>query len=255
LVSRYATSITGLSLLHASLSDQGCQRSRNEDALGFASRDRGEVTFLLVVADGVGGNAAGDIASHLAVDTVIQTFRDQPELTSVESFLRDSFQMANQRILQEATLHPERVGMATTCTVCALQGRQLVVGHVGDCRAYLLEDGALRQITHDHNMAADPVGEALYFMPDRPVLANVLTRWLGTEEELEVDIVGLAVPEESSILVCSDGLTKVVADGEILPWMSEKAPDQACRGLVDLALERGGPDNISVQIARLTRAS
>jgi serine/threonine protein phosphatase PrpC len=253
-MARYATSIEGLFLLHAGLSDQGCRRPRNEDALGFEQLTQAEGTFLLVVADGVGGNAAGDVASKLAVEAVVHFFRSQRDLPDLGSLLRQAIVVANQRILQEANCSPDRVGMATTCTAAAVRGLQAVVGHVGDCRAYLGQNERLQRITQDHNLAADYQRQGMALPPEQQILANVLTRWLGTDLEIMVDILNVDLERESSLLLCSDGLTKVVTDEEIRQWLLEHPPDQACRGLVDLALQRGGPDNITVQVARLVGA-
>ena len=247
----FPTTVPGLSLCHSSLSDIGCKREQNEDAVGFFTSGDPADTCLLVIADGVGGSAAGEVASQLAVDTVGRYLFAAGEPADLEAALRDALQTANHTIHAEAAQDPTRAGMATTCTAAAIRDLELLVAHVGDCRAYLAQNGRLRQITADHSLAADyeRCGRAL--PPEKKSLANVLTRWLGTDLEVEIDISArLPLQEGSSVILCSDGLTKVVREDEILGH-HQQPPDTVCRQLVDLARERGGPDNITVQVARI----
>ena len=136
----------------------------------------------------------------------------------------------------------------------AIRGVELWLGHVGDCRAYLAADGALSQLTDDHSLAADYQRQGQPLPPEKQSLANVLTRWLGTDLQVAVDVSApITLQEGHTIVICSDGLTKVVSDEEILHAVSMHLPEKACRRLVDLARERGGPDNITVQVARVSR--
>ena len=256
LTDRYTTTDPNWVLWHAYLSDVGKKRSQNEDAVGFFMRGQPVHTFLLVVADGVGGNVAGEVASQLAVEAVNEGFFRRSDAMETGQALHEAIVAANQIICQEAAANPHQAGMATTCTAAVIQGATLVLGHVGDCRAYLTGDGSLRQLTDDHSVAAEYARRGAPVPPEKEVLANVLTRWLGADTDVEVDISEtIQMQEESNLVLCSDGLTKVVSPDEILHLVSLHLPGPACQHLVKLACDRGGPDNITVQVARLGRAA
>ena len=155
----------------------------------------------------------------------------------------------------EAASDPMKAGMATTCTVAAIKGETVILGHVGDCRAYMAVKGQMIQLTADHSMATDYQREGKPLPPEKEKLANVLTRWLGHEGDAAVELSELMqFAVGSTLVMCSDGLTKVVTQDEILHAVSMHLPEGACRRLVELARERGGPDNITVQVARMNRA-
>ncbi len=242
-------------LVQAGISDLGCRRKKNEDSMGYVPASGPDQTHLLIVADGVGGSAAGEVASRLAVDTVSQVFFAQGEPVNPAQALYDSMGQANQAICREAEADPMKAGMATTCTVAAVKNETVILGHVGDCRAYMAVGGQLIQLTADHSMANDYEREGRPLPPEKESLANVLTRWLGHEGDVGVEISDLMQFNlGSTLIMCSDGLTKVVEQDEILHAVSMHLPEGACRRLIDLARERGGPDNITVQVARFSRA-
>ena len=248
------SNIGGTQLARAGISDLGCRREHNEDAMGYVPAGTPDATHLLIVADGVGGSAAGEVASQLAVDTVSRVFFAQGEPVDPGQVLSDAFQQANQAIFNEAATDPQKAGMATTCTTAAIKGETVILAHVGDCRAYMAVGGQLIQLTADHSMANDYQREGRALPPEKESLANVLTRWLGHEGDAAVELSELMQFSPGSTLVmCSDGLTKVVNQDEILHAVSMHLPDGACKRLVELARERGGPDNITVQVARLNR--
>jgi serine/threonine protein phosphatase PrpC len=250
----YPTTVPGLVIEYASLSDIGCRRQRNEDSVGFFQSEGETGTYLFVVADGVGGSAAGDVASKLAVDAVGERLFAAGDPPSLSVALQDAIQAANRAIYDRASDEPTLAGMATTCTAAAMRGLELYVGHVGDCRAYLATNGSLQQLTSDHSLAAEYEQRGQFLPAEKKALANVLTRWLGTELVIEIDVSeGLSLQEGSNLILCSDGLTKTVQPGEILKAVSEESPAQACQDLVDLAKKRGGPDNISLLVARIER--
>lgn len=223
--------------------------------MGYVPASGPDATHLVIVADGVGGSAAGEVASRLAVDTVSRVFFAQGEPTDPAQAMYEAFLEANRAIFAEAAADPLKAGMATTCTAAAIRGETVILGHVGDCRAYMAVDGQLIQLTADHSMANDYQREGLPLPPEKESLANVLTRWLGHEGDVAVELSELMQFNIGSTLVmCSDGLTKVVTPDEILHAISMHLPEGACRRLVDLARDRGGPDNITVQVARLARA-
>ena len=238
----------------ATLSDVGCVRKNNEDSKGvFASADPGR-GHLFIVADGMGGAAAGEVASGIAVETVRATYFDPGSGARPGDALRRAIEAANASIHRRAVDDPKLGGMGTTCTAVAVVGRQVWFAHVGDTRAYVAANGNLEQLTRDHSLAAELArsgGEG-----GAPARAkNVLTRCLGVKPEVKVDVAeqAVALPDDSVLVMCTDGLTNLVEDGEILHVVSMHLPDGACKRLVTLAKERGGPDNITVIVARLTR--
>jgi len=244
--------VGGLSVSHARASDTGQQRSHNEDAVGFyAGPGHPASSCLLVIADGVGGNNAGEVASLMAVETTARVYYSCGEPDDVSGTLADAMQEANDTIVAAATANPLLAGMATTCTCAVIHSRGVTLGHVGDCRAYLVHDGRLECLTRDHTLAAEYPDDSLAG-EERDRLSNVLSRWLGLDGEVEPDLRGCTrCPDEGTLVLVSDGLTKVVSDEEILEVVAAQDPDDACVALVDMANDRGGPDNITVQIAHL----
>lgn len=250
----YPTSVADLALVHASCTDVGCRRVKNEDAVGFLASDGPERTIVMIVADGVGGNVAGDVASRLAVATVeAEIFRDgEPARPAVT--LRIALDRANREILRHVAENPSLASMATTCTVALLRGVELFLAHIGDCRAYLARDGQLGQLTQDHSLEAEYIRQGRPLPEGNHNLANVLTRWLGAEQGIEAALYeGMSLQADDVLLLCSDGLNKVVSDEEILPVITSRPPRVACRQLIQLARERGAPDNVSLHLARLDR--
>jgi protein phosphatase len=238
----------------ASLTDVGNVRKNNEDSKGIFAGSEPSRGHLLIIADGMGGAAAGEVASGIAVETVRTTYFDAPTGTRPEEALRFAIEAANASIHRRAVEDPKLGGMGTTCTAVAVVGRGVSFGHVGDTRAYVAANGSLNQLTRDHSLAAEFArsgGDG-----GAPARAkNVLTRCLGVKPEVKVDASERAIelPDDAVLVMCTDGLTNLVEDGEILHVVSMHLPDGACKRLVALAKERGGPDNITVIVARLTR--
>lgn len=248
------TVLAGVQLVQALVTDIGCRRKKNEDAIGFFVSNGGPATQLAVVCDGVGGNAAGEVASALALETIERSFFGAGTPDDIGSALRRAIEAANHAILGKAALDPRLAHMASTCTAVALRGEDLRVGHVGDCRAYRIEGAVIQQLTSDHSVAEEYARRGELLPADKQGLANVLTRCLGLEPQLAVDLSDPIPFREGNILVlCSDGLTKMVTPQEILYQASVQGPGDACQRLVELARERGGPDNISVQVIRYRR--
>ena len=235
-------------------SDVGCVRKNNEDSAGiFPAEDPSHGTLLLV-ADGMGGAAAGEVASRTAVQTVREVYFAEVPSRGPEEALVLAVQAANEAIRQKALADTARAGMGTTCTAVVVVGHDLWFGHVGDSRAYLAAGGELRQLTRDHSLAAEYERTG-----DEAAAArakNVLTRCLGVRPDVKVDVPEsgpIAFPDSATLVICSDGLTNQVQDGEILHMVMMHLPEGACRRLIALAKERGGPDNITVVVARITR--
>lgn len=237
-------------------SDVGLKRTQNEDHFGVWPPDgapadaRGK---LLVVADGMGGAMAGEVASQLAVECVLEHYRDGQN--GLLDDLRGAVEAANRVIHEHSRAHAELRGMGTTCTAVAVRGVDAYFAHVGDSRAYLVRNGAIRQLTQDHSLVAQLV-EHRHITPEQAKVdprRNVVTRSVGVSPEVDVDSWQLDEPLErgDTLLICSDGLHGLVEDAEIARLASHADPNRACADLVELANARGGSDNITVVIGRL----
>jgi len=241
----------------ANLTDPGCVRERNEDYYCYFEPDDDAVFSvrgrLIVVADGMGGHEGGEIASGIAIETVRDAWASGSGDPSED--LLNALSRAHAAIQQYAREHPELAGMGTTCTAAAVIGDRLYYGHVGDTRLYLIRKGGIRRVTHDHSLVQRLVDsgaiseEEAAEHPDR----NVLVSALGMRGGVTVDVPEAPIPVEPGdvLLVCTDGLHGLVSDAELLQAATRNHPREACQMLVQTARDRGGPDNITVQIARL----
>ena len=239
--------------------ETGMVRDHNEDSILILGGEKSPlgVDALLVVADGMGGHAAGEVASRMAVDGIIGLMSRSDDLPNAEGpeylrFLGEIVQQVNNTIFQAGQDEDKR-GMGTTCTVAVVRGDQLFVSHVGDSRAYLLRSGDLHQITQDHSWVEEQVRQGTLSPeearnhPNR----NIITRAVGLEPKVEVDgyLVGLA--NKDILLLCSDGLTTMIEDSQIAEILSANEPVEACRALIDAANDQGGHDNITVAVGRV----
>jgi protein phosphatase len=245
----------------ASITDVGMRRSNNQDsyAVGLATsmdqwRQRGH---LLIVADGMGAHAAGELASRLAVDHIPHLYRKFVELSGPEA-LRRAVMEANAEINRRGQANEEFHNMGTTCSALTLLPQGAVVAHIGDSRVYRLHRGRLEQLTFDHSLVWEMRASGHLNVNNEATMAipkNVITRSLGPYPEVKVDLEGpFPVEDGDTFLICSDGLTGQVSDNEIGPILANIPPGEAARILVDIANLRGGPDNISVIVARVKRA-
>ena len=239
-------------------SDIGCLRQNNEDSFGYWEPEDDQQFLrkgrLAVVADGMGGYEGGQEASRLAVETLVAVYRDfggdDPQAALVEAL-----QTAHEQIREYSFAHPELRGMGTTCTAAAIVQDALYYVHVGDTRLYLIRDGQITRVTRDHSYVGRLVESGMISAEEAEnhPQRNILTAALGTNPELIMD--SPAQPEplrpDDVLLICSDGLWGQVHDSEILDAVENKSADQAGRELIALARERGGPDNITVEILRL----
>lgn len=233
------------------------QRADNQDSYGaFPEQGRQDLLtpfgLLFIVADGMGGHVGGREASQLAVKTVEATYFTEPP-DDVGERLGMAIEAANEQIFDRARLDPSLHGMGTTCTTLVLRGQSAYLAHVGDSRAYRLRDGALEQLTLDHSRVAELVRENLISAEDaaQHPYRNVLSRALGTAPEVEVDIDGpIAVQPGDVFLLCSDGLN-YLTDDEIKATMLAYPPQAACDRLVEQANDRGGVDNVTMQIVQV----
>jgi protein phosphatase len=222
-----------------------------------------EAAYAMVVADGVGGQPAGDIASSQAIFTLLNLamrtpdwqFRWGPkEMNTVMWRAQDRFRRVNEALLQEATAHSVLQGMCTTMTAALSHGKDLIISHVGDSRASLLHNGRLTRLTRDHTLAAQLLEDGA-IASDDPLIVGLKGALLqalgGSENELRPDVDHYELTAGDQLLVCTDGLTDMVDDGLIESVLSEStSAERACRNLVNLALANGGLDNITVIVAR-----
>ena len=218
--------------------------------------DRGTV---FMVADGMGGAAAGELASAMAVDVVLEELRARwladasrdPETFAVA--LKEATEVANSKIHRYATEHPENRGMGTTATIAGLLGDTLYLAQVGDSRAYLIRNGAARQITKDQSLTQKLIeaGEMTEEEAEQSDRRNIILQALGPEPRIRIDLTHQKVRRGDTLVLCSDGLSGQVRLEEIARVVNEERELPAvCRRLIDQANEAGGPDNITVVVAR-----
>ena len=227
-----------------SRTDVGCVRDHNEDSLVVAPP-------LFVVADGMGGHAAGEVASEIAVNVIAERAPEHPDANE----LGRAVQAANHAILKAAHEGRGREGMGTTCTAAMLEGERLVIAQVGDSRAYLLHHGKLQQLTRDHSLMADMI-EAGQLTPEEArhhPQRSVITRALGSDPHTRPDMYEINVETGDRLLVCSDGLSSMIRDEQIEATMRRVRDPQRCASqLVNEAIAAGGHDNVTVIVADVT---
>jgi serine/threonine protein phosphatase PrpC len=232
----------------AALTHVGRRRSRNEDAYLFLP-DRG----LYAVADGMGGHAAGDVASQMAAERVMRDFTSQSP-DGVAAGLTAAILAANSEIFERAGRETDKAGMGTTVTALALSGDGIGhIAHVGDSRAYRLRAGQLMQMTTDHTWVQEQVeaGRLTALQARHHPFASILTRALGTEPHIEVDLIQIGVLPGDMILLCSDGVTGMLDDEHLAAALSEpRKADGIAKKLVQAANRAGGLDNSTVIVLR-----
>ncbi len=248
------------------VTDVGRVRSNNEDCYRIVAP-----LSLFVLSDGMGGEAFGEIASTMAVETVVEHCLDvetnpaarvlgptQPGWSARTKRLSTAVHLANKNIFKSAEAHPEQHGMGATLTAAWIDGAKLSIAHVGDSRAYLLRGGNLLQLTRDHSLVAEQVRRGILTPAEAEEsdMQSVLLRALGAQAEIEVDAEEHVLFPRDVLVLCSDGLTRMVTEPEIAGTLqAETDPIKASEKLVALANERGGEDNITVVVVRLDKDS
>jgi len=238
--------------------DMGLVRPNNEDGFYIDEKAR-----LLVVADGMGGHASGEIASKLALDVIRDYFKafhegrvalvgkfdeDQSELTKA---IGSSVRLANQAIYEAAKSNAGWQGMGTTVAAVVANRDRLSIAHVGDSRVYLVRAGDIEQLTDDHSVVYEQVKRELLTREEaqKSETRNLLTRSLGVASDVEVDVSELTLSAGDILVLCTDGLTSMISDDDILALaVSMKDPAAVCDRLIELANEQGGKDNITVVV-------
>jgi serine/threonine protein phosphatase PrpC len=253
-------------ILSGGATDVGQVRSNNEDCFRLV-----QSLNLFVLSDGMGGEAHGEIASALAVETVVKHCMDAESNSAAPIYgnpaanlktstkrLFSAVHLANRNIFNSAEEHPEQSGMGATLTALWIHDNALSIAHVGDSRAYLLRSGMLQQLTSDHSLVAEQVRRGIITASEaeQSEMQSVLLRALGTQAEVEVDAEEQALFPNDVLLLCSDGLTRMVTEPEIAGTLqAETDPQKASQRLITLANENGGADNISVIVIRLENES
>ncbi|HEY6106024.1 MAG TPA: Stp1/IreP family PP2C-type Ser/Thr phosphatase [Anaeromyxobacteraceae bacterium] len=238
------------------LTDTGRKRDHNEDSFLVDEGLR-----LFVVADGMGGHAGGGTASRLAVETIRDRLREAkqaspeafgdssgPEDGKLLEFLRQAVESACAAIFQAAQGDPTLAGMGTTVTAVLVDGETAYVAHVGDSRCYLLRKGRIYQISEDHSLVNEQLKAGAITTDEarHSRFKNIITRSVGFEQEVMVDMMGLEVEPGDKMVLCCDGLSNLVQDHEILKIVDEIPLEETPGKLVELANDRGGDDNITV---------
>lgn len=243
------------------LTDVGRKREKNEDSL-LVNADLG----LFMVADGMGGHLGGEYASRIAVKTVeetlVQLVQDPEATLATDSIfdrtdsgelLKYALRVASQRIYEEACRNTNLRGMGTTAVALFIRDGKGYIAHVGDSRAYLVKNGEIRQLTADHSLVAEQL-RAGFITEDElkhHKFKNIITRSVGFQNEVEIDLLIRDLEAGDRFLLCSDGLTNLVEDPDLHKIVSKNQPKEACKKLIDLANKRGGDDNVTVVIANV----
>jgi len=242
---------TGLKLEVAGLTDVGCKRTNNEDHYGYDL-----ATQLFVVCDGMGGMAAGEVASQTAVNGLLRSFGEySTSAATIEERLYGAIAQANQDVCALSRDNDDLRGMGTTLVAACLDGRKIVIGNVGDSRAYFLRDGGCVQITLDHSYLAEQVRNGVMTADDAGAspLQSLITRAIGTTETVEPDLFSAALEPGDIILLTTDGLTRY-ADADAIARLVLAQPElqQACQMLVDMAKGQGAVDNVTCLLLRFS---
>lgn len=249
------TQASTLTLDFAAITDIGCKRSNNEDSYGYDAEQQ-----IYVVCDGMGGSAAGEVASGLAVRTLIASFGSSaPGLTAtgdplpIENRLAIAIFEANRAVHTASNENSELNNMGTTLVCACLDGRRIVIGNVGDSRAYLIRDRECAQITQDHSFLDEEIrrGTITPEMAAASNLQSVITRAIGVADSVEPDLFAANLQDDDILLLASDGLTRYATPTEIVEaairWKDLSA---LCQALVDHAKQQGGADNITCILLR-----
>lgn len=244
-------------------SDKGRVRDHNEDYVAEAPE-----LGLVVLADGMGGHNAGEVASEIAVNTILDSVRAgwqyRGEIKTGQAapeveLLRKSVEIAHSAIREKADTDPKCQGMGTTVVACLLHEDRLIVAHVGDSRLYRLRGGKLQQITQDHSLVEDLIAKGFYSREEarENVRRNILTRALGSGDSIIVDVLDEAAETGDTYLLCSDGLTEMVPDKDICLTLDKFSDsfEQVADRLISLANQNGGKDNVSVALVHVERIS
>ena len=254
------------SIQAAAKTDVGLVRTNNEDNFGYDIRNG-----IFVVCDGMGGQAAGELASKIAVETVLNHYdrsaddrgeqvlgRGFSNVSERANMLADAIQLANQAIHQAAARNAEQAGMGSTVVAVSAKGNRFSIAHVGDSRIYLLRGDGIQKLTNDHSLVMEQVRRGLITPEEaeKSKMQNVIVRALGAEESVEPDLADHEFRAGDVLLLCSDGLSRYVKEAEIVAAV-RRAPslEKACEELIELAKAGGSDDNITCLLLRSVEQS
>ena len=246
----------------ASLTDVGRQRSNNEDSYLYWEPDSDDdfrrKGRLAVIADGMGGYEGGQEASRLAVETVRSVYDNAFGGTPQDTLIQ-AMDAAHQNIQRFAQEHPQFHGMGTTCTALSIVGRELSFAHVGDSRLYLVRPETITRLTRDHSYVGRLVESGIVRSEDAEShpQRHILTAALGSGKDVLPDKPehSIALEEGDTLVLCTDGLWSLIGEQDIARIIRSNTPAESCLALVKMALERGGPDNVTLLVLRITRSS
>jgi PPM family protein phosphatase len=233
----------------AGATDQGRTRKSNEDFYGLSLNNR-EAACNFVVCDGMGGAAAGEVASRMAVEAMLRAMNNG--VLTRETF-QEAVDVANHSVHLSAEQDPARAGMGTTLVAMATRENRAWVAHVGDSRCYRFREGKLERLTHDHSLVDEQVrlGQLTPAQAETSPMRNVITRAVGTQDEVDADVIEFMVSPEDLYLLASDGLTREVDDERIAGILRHaEGLEQTCARLIQAANEAGGRDNITCVLVR-----
>jgi serine/threonine protein phosphatase PrpC len=248
------TEIPKLSFDFAAITDLGCVRTNNEDSYGYDAEQQ-----LYVVCDGMGGRAAGEVASGMAVRTLIESFASSTasgpdgEALPIANRMLNAILDANQAVRDAGAQNSELRTMGTTLVCACLEGTRAVIGNVGDSRAYLIRNGTCAQITQDHSLLAEALRSGGISLESAAAssLQSVITRAIGVEDTVEPDLFAAQLEPGDVLLLASDGLTRYAHDEQILAAVEGNADlATACKSLIDFANNSGGADNVTCILLR-----
>lgn len=238
------------------LTDKGCVRKMNQDAYEIRQLDRN--TLLCVVCDGMGGAKSGNIASSLAVDVftqeVVRTWASNMDSDKTDQVLKNAVKLANFTVYDQAMQFEEFDGMGTTLVAALIHGKKVSIVNVGDSRAYIINQKGIRQITRDHSVVQMMVdrGELTPEMAKTYPGKNLITRAVGTEASVLCDVFRQEMAKGDFLLLCTDGLSNMMDDQEILFEVVHGVnKDHCCKRLQDIVISRGSPDNVTSVLVSL----
>ena len=235
----------------------GLVRQRNEDSLAIDAKHG-----IAVLADGMGGYNAGDIASNMTVSLLIQGLSQRLETSllaglNLETIVRDEIAKSNSAVCQSAMAEPKYAGMGTTLVLAIFRNNQVISAHIGDSRLYRLRNGQLEQLTHDHSLFQEQVDEGVFSRAELTLFhpKNLVTRALGVELKVEVDVNAYPTQVDDIYLLCSDGLTDMACVEDIRDTIDLNRTNlkQAANALIKLANDHGGRDNIAVTLVKVCK--
>ncbi len=237
-------------------SDIGLVRSENQDSYGKFPPDNDDLSVpngqLFIIADGMGGHSGGQEASRLAVDAVQRAYFSNSTNDAAKG-IRKAFEAANHQIYSYSINKPEYHGMGTTCTALVMKGNRACIAHVGDSRVYRINRRKIEQLTSDHSKVAELMREGVLTEKQAKThpQRSILSRALGVGESVEVDIIDdITLRSGDFFLLCTDGLAKVT-DDEIKSIVCSNSVQDACEKLINVVIDRGGDDNVTVQMIRI----